>query len=177
MSTTKWTIDQAHSEVQFKVKHMMVSTVTGTFNAFEGSAETTNDDFTGASFTFEAKIDSINTRNEQRDGHLKSDDFFNAEAFPTLKFASTSFQKKGDDYVLVGDLTIRDHTHSVTLEVEYNGMAVDPYGQTKAGFELRGKISRKVFGLKWNGITEAGGVVVSDDVRLELNIQLTKQEA
>lgn len=175
MSKTKWTIDQAHSEVQFKVKHMMVSTVTGTFNAFEGSAESSSDDFAGASFQFEAQIDSINTRNEQRDGHLKSDDFFNAEAFPMLKFVSTSFEKEGDEYELVGDLTIRDNTKPVKLAVEYNGTAVDPYGQTKAGFELKGKISRKEFGLKWNGLTEAGGIVVSDEVRLELNIQLTKE--
>ena len=173
---TTWKIDPAHSEIQFKVKHMMVSTVTGNFEEFEGTIESTNENFEDSNITFTANIDSINTRNGQRDQHLKSDDFFNAEAFPQLTFTSKSFSKKSNgDYRLIGDLTIRDHTHEIELDVEYNGIAVDPYGQTKAGFEINGKINRKEFGLKWNALTEAGSVMVSEEVRLVMNIQLVKQ--
>lgn len=173
---TTWGIDTAHSEIQFKVKHMMVSTVTGTFNEFEGTIEAENEDFEGANIRFSADINSISTRNTQRDEHLKSDDFFNAAQFPKLSFASSSFKKISEgNYELIGDLTIRDNTKQVTLVVEYNGTVVDPYGQTKAGFEINGKINRKDFGLKWSAVTEAGGVVVSDEVRLLLNIQLVKQ--
>lgn len=172
---TKWTIDPAHSEIHFKVKHMMVSTVTGAFNEFEGEAETENDDFQGASISFAANIASISTNNAQRDEHLKSDDFFNAEQFPQMTFKSSAFTKESDgDYKLVGDLTIRDNTHEVSLDVEYNGTVVDPYGQTKAGFEITGVINRKDFGLQWGAVTEAGSVVVSDKVKLALNIQLLK---
>ena len=174
---TTWKIDTAHSEIHFKVKHMMVSTVTGSFDEFDATVVTDGDqNFEGAQIKFSAKTSSVNTRNEQRDEHLKSDDFFNAQQYPEIKFISTSFKKLSDnEYVLKGDLTIRDHTQPVTLEVEYNGTAVDPYGQTKAGFEISGKVSRKDFGLKWNAVTEAGGVVVSDQVRLDLNVQLIKQ--
>ena len=173
---TKWAIDPAHSEIHFKVKHMMVSTVTGSFTGFEGTVESSGDDFEGAQIAFSADTASINTHNEQRDAHLRSDDFFNAEAYPKLSFRSTAFTRKADgDYELRGDLSIREHTHEVVLGVEFNGVAVDPYGQTKAGFELSGKINRKDFGLKWGAITEAGSVVVSDEVRLVLNVQLTRQ--
>ncbi len=173
---TKWAIDPTHSEIHFKVKHMMVSTVTGAFNEFEGNLKAGEAGFDGASIEFSANIDSISTNNAQRDEHLKSDDFFNAAAFPTLSFQSTSFTKINEGaYELIGDMTIRDHTQSVKLAVEYNGTVVDPYGQTKAGFEITGKINRKDFGLKWSAITEAGGVVVSDEVRLVLNVQLIQQ--
>ena len=175
MVRTTWAIDPAHSEIHFKVKHMMVSTVTGAFNDFEGSLTTESEDFENAEITFSAGTNSIDTRNKQRDEHLKSDDFFNAAQFPKLTFQSKSFTKKSNgDYRLTGDLTIRDHTHEVELNVEYNGTAVDPYGQTKAGFEISGKINRKDFGLKWNALTEAGGVMVSEEVRLALNVQLVK---
>ncbi|MAY82741.1 MAG: hypothetical protein CMP59_01270 [Flavobacteriales bacterium] len=176
MENQKWNIDDTHSEIIFKVKHMMVSNVSGAFEKFEGTAESNDDDFSNAKFTFKANIDSINTRNADRDAHLKSDDFFNAESYPQLKFESTSFEKDGDDYKLKGDLTIRDVTKEVELDVEFNGVAVDPYGQTKAGFELSGKINRKDFGLKWSAVTEAGSIVVSDEVKLSLNVQLVKQE-
>ncbi len=172
---TTWAIDTAHSEIHFKVKHMMVSTVTGAFTSFEGSVESEDEDFEGADIRFSADVDSISTNNEQRDAHLKSDDFFNAAQFPKLTFQSTSFTKKSNgNYLLIGDMTIRDITKRVELDVEYNGTATDPYGNTKAGFEINGKISRKEFGLKWNAVTEAGGVVVSDEVRLVLNVQLTR---
>ena len=170
---TKWGIDNAHSEILFKVKHMMVSTVTGAFNDFSGELESERDDFEGASISFSANVNSIDTNNAQRDEHLKSDDFFNASAFPALTFKSDSFERTGDDtFKLKGILTIRDISREVVLNTTYNGTITDPYGQTKAGFEISGKISRKAFGLKWNAVTEAGGIVVADEVKLDLNIQL-----
>ncbi|MBA4851662.1 YceI family protein [Emticicia sp. BO119] len=172
----KWTIDASHSEVQFKVKHLMISTVTGTFGSYEGSVETTNDnDFEGATVNFSADIDSISTGQEQRDGHLKSADFFDAANFPKLTFASTSFEKTGDDtYTVNGDLTIRGTTKPVKLIAEFGGIMTDFYGQTKAGFDIQGKINRQDFGLAWSAVTEAGGIVVSDDVKLVMNIQVVK---
>lgn len=171
-----WAIDPTHSEVQFKVKHLVISTVTGSFGVYEGQVETVGDDFTDAKIEFSADISSISTGMEQRDGHLKSADFFDAENFPKLTFVSSSMKKTGDDtYTLIGDLTIRGTTKPVTLKVEHGGQMQDFYGQTKAGFELVGTIKRKEFGLTWDGVTEAGGVVVSDDVKLVMNIQLTKQ--
>jgi polyisoprenoid-binding protein YceI len=175
-ATTKWAIDPSHSEITFKVKHLVVATVTGKFTSFEGSLEAASENFSDANINFTADIASIDTGNADRDGHLKSDDFFNAEAFPKLTFKSTSFTKINDtDYKLVGDITLRDVTKSIELTAEYGGTMVDPWGNTKAGFELNGKISRKEFGLKWDVITEAGGAVVSDEVKLNLNIELHKQ--
>lgn len=176
MATTSWVIDPTHSEVQFKVKHLVISTVTGSFKSFEGSLQTEGDSFDGASIQFTADVNSIDTNMEQRDGHLKSADFFDAENFPTLSFVSTSFVQKGnEDFTLTGDLTLRGVTKSVTLAVSYGGQMVDFYGNTKAGFELNGKINRKDFGLNWGAVTEAGGVVVSDEVKLHFNIQVAKQ--
>lgn len=175
MSTTKWIIDPTHSEVSFKVKHLVISTVTGYFRSFEGSAESTSDDFEGATVNFSAAIDSIDTNQSDRDNHLKSADFFDAANHPNLTFAG-KVAKTGDEYKLVGDLTIRGNKKEATLDVDFGGVAGDPYGQTKAGFEIEGKISRKEFGLTWSAVTEAGSVVVSDQVRLILNVQLVKQE-
>lgn len=174
--TTLWTIDPAHSEIQFKVRHLMVSNVTGKFNSFEGTAETTGDSFDNAKLSFSADIDSISTGAEQRDGHLKSADFFDAANHPKLTFVSTSVKKTGDDtYDITGDLTIRGTTKSVVLKAEEGGQMVDFYGNTKAGFEINGTIKRKEFGLSWDAVTEAGGVVVSDDVKLVLNVQVGHQ--
>lgn len=170
---TNWKIDPAHSEVSFKVKHMMISTVTGHFDIFEGSAKTNGDDFTHAEIEFKADVDSINTKNKDRDTHLKSDDFFNVEKHPEIKFVSKSY----DGSKMVGDLTIRDVTKEVTLDVDFNGVAVDPYGQTKAGFEMRGQVNRKDFNLTWSAVTEAGSVVVSDKVKLVADVQFIKEEA
>lgn len=176
MATQTWTIDPLHSEVQFKVKHLMVSTVTGLFSQYEGQLETEGDDFADAKISFSADVASISTGNEQRDGHLKSADFFDAETYPKLSFVSTGMTKTGDDtYNLAGDLTLHGVTKPVTLKVEYGGQMQDFYGQTKAGFEVTGTIKRKEFGLTWDGVTEAGGVVVSDEVKLVFNIQVTKQ--
>lgn len=171
MKNTKWSIDNAHSDVAFKVRHMMISTVTGHFEDFDATVKTDGDSFENASIEFSAKTDSINTKNKDRDNHLKSDDFFNAEKFPEMKFISKSF----DGEKLVGDLTIRDVTKEVTLNAEFNGIAVDPYGQTKAGFEIAGEINRKEFDLTWSAVTEAGSIVVSDKVRLVIDAQFTKQ--
>ncbi len=174
MATYK--IDPVHSEITFKVRHLMITNVTGSFGKFDATLDSDTADFTDAKVTFEADVNSISTNNEQRDGHLKSDDFFSADKFPALKFASTSIEKKNDeDYVLNGNLTIRDVTKPVSLKVTYGGTTVDPYGQTKAGFEVEGKINRKEFGLVWNGVTETGGIVVSDDVRLNIQAQMVKQ--
>jgi polyisoprenoid-binding protein YceI len=172
---TKWAIDAAHSEITFKVKHLVISTVTGKFKEFDASIETDNEDFDGAKITFETVINSIDTGNDDRDNHLKSNDFFNAAEYPKMTFESTSFKKVGDgEYKLVGDLTIRGNTKTVELDAEYGGTVVDPYGNTKAGFDVTGKINRKEFGLTWSAVTEAGSVVVSDEVKLNLNVQFTK---
>ena len=168
---TNWAIDNAHSEVAFKVKHMMISTVTGHFGDFTATAKTNGDNFSNAVVEFSAKTASLDTKNKDRDAHLQSDDFFNAEKYPELKFVSKSF----DGEKLVGDLTIRDVTKEVILNAEFNGIAVDPYGQTKAGFEITGEVSRKDFNLTWNAVTEAGSIVVSDKVRLIADIQFIKQ--
>jgi polyisoprenoid-binding protein YceI len=174
MATYK--IDSAHSEITFKVKHLMISNVAGSFNKFDAVLEAEKDDFSDAKITFEADIDSISTNNEQRDGHLKSDDFFAADKFPKLSFSSNSFTKVNEeDYKLVGELTIRDITKTVELAVEYGGTMTDPYGQVKAGFEISGKINRKDFGLVWSATTEAGGIVVSDEVKLHFSLQMIKQ--
>lgn len=173
---TTWAIDPTHTEVQFKVKHLVISTVTGYFREFEGSLEAAGDSFEGASIRFSAKTGSVDTNNSQRDEHLRSDDFFNASAYPELTFQSDSFKSTGDNrFELTGDLTIRDVTKQVTLQAEYNGTMVDPWGNTKAGFEINGVINRKAFGLRWSAVTEAGGAVVSDEVRLHINVELAKQ--
>jgi polyisoprenoid-binding protein YceI len=172
MSTkTKWVIDPTHSEIGFKVKHMMISTVSGQFEKFDATAETDGDDFATAVVEATVDIDSINTKVKDRDAHLKSDDFFNAAESPKITFKSTKF----DGEKLTGNLTIRDITKEVTLDVEFNGIVTDPYGQTKAGFEITGEISRKEFGLKWNAVTEAGSIVVSDKVKLVIGAQFVKQ--
>lgn len=173
---TAWQIDPTHSEIQFKVKHLVISTVTGNFTDFEGSIETEGDDFSTAEITFSAKTASVNTNNEQRDGHLQSEEFFNSAEYPNMTFKSTSVKPEGgDNYAILGDLTIKDKTKPVELKAEHGGYMTDFYGNYKAGFEVTGKINRKDFGLEWSGITEAGGIVVSDEVKLVFNIQIAKQ--
>ena len=176
-TATKWAVDPMHSEVQFKVKHLVISTVSGFFKSFEGSMETTGDDFDDAEISFALDIDSVDTNQSQRDGHLKSPEFFDAEQFPKITFKSTSFKKTGDEtYKLTGDLTIKGITKPVTLDAEFGGSADDFYGNTKAGFEVTGKINRKEFGLTWNGVTDAGSIVLGEDIKLLINIQLAKQK-
>jgi len=175
-SATKWVIDPMHSEVQFKVKHLVISTVTGFFKDFEGAMETENDDFEDAEISFALNIDSIDTNQSQRDAHLKSAEFFDAEKYPKITFESTSFKKTGDDeFELVGDLTIKGITKPVKLVAEYGGSTQDFYGNTKAGFEVTGKINRKDFGLTYDPVTEAGSIVVGEEIKLIINVQFAKQ--
>lgn len=172
---TKWALDPTHSEVHFKVKHLVISTVTGSFKAFDGSFEAENDDFSNSHIDFSLDVSSIDTNQGQRDTHLKSPEFFDAEKYPKMTFSSTSFTKDGDDYDLQGHLTIKDLTKPVTLNVEFGGTATDFYGNEKAGFEITGKISRKEFGLTWDAVTEAGAIVVGDEIKLNINVQFAKQ--
>lgn len=170
----KWKIDNTHSQIQFKVKHLMITTVTGSFNEYESEIESNSNTFENAVVTFSANTNSINTGNIQRDEHLKSDDFFNSEEYPKITFVSTSIVKKDNqNWLLNGDLTIRNVTRSVSLPVEFGGTMTDPWGNVKVGFNVNGKINRKDYDLKWSLVTEAGGVVVSDDVKFEIEAQYT----
>jgi polyisoprenoid-binding protein YceI len=174
---TKWVLDPMHSEVQFKIKHLVISTVSGFFKNFEGQLETENDDFTDAKIDFSLDINSIDTNQSQRDEHLKSAEFFDAEKYPKLSFKSITFINNGNgEYALVGNLTIKDATRQVTLTVEFGGATADFYGNTKAGFEITGKINRKEFGLTYDGITEAGAIVLGEDIKLLINVQFAKQQ-
>jgi polyisoprenoid-binding protein YceI len=171
-----WQIDPSHSEIGFKVKHLVISTVSGKFSSFEGSLVAEKEDFGDAQISFSAVIDSISTGSEQRDGHLKSADFFDAAAHPTLNFVSTALVPKGgNEFTLEGNLTIRGTAKPVRLAVEFGGTQADFYGNTVAGFELTGKINRQDFGLTWSAVTEAGGIVVSDEVKLHMNVELHKK--
>ena len=178
MATKNWVIDPSHSEVQFKIKHLMITNVTGSFNIFQASVKTEDEDFMKAAVSFEADVDSVSTGSEQRDAHLKSAEFFDAEKYPKLTFVATKFENVDNDgsYELYGDFTIRDVTKNIKLDVEFGGIVKDAYGNIKAGFSINGKISRKDFGLTWNAVTEAGGVVASDEVRLVCEIQLIEQQ-
>lgn len=169
-----WSIDPTHSEVQFKVRHLVISTVTGYFRKFSGSLTPNGEDFDGGKVQFSLDVDSIDTNVADRDGHLKSEDFFNAASFPQITFEGALTKTAENQFKLAGPLTIRDNTHHVELDAELGGIMVDPYGNTKAGFEVNGKISRKAFGLTWNATTEAGGVVVGDEVKLHFNVQVVK---
>lgn len=172
---TKWKLDTTHSELQFKVKHLVISTVTGSFKSFNVDVHTEGNDFSTAEIKLTADTASIDTGNDQRDGHLKSDDFFNAANFPHLTFESTSIKKvDAENFILSGNLTIRNITKQVDLNVVLGGVAVDPYGQTKAGFEIEGKVNRKEFGLKWDAVTEAGSIVVADTVKIVGNVQVIR---
>lgn len=173
---TRWNIDKAHSEVQFKVKHLVISTVTGQFNEFDAGLETYGENLDNARAWFSAEVNSISTRNTDRDDHLKSADFFDSENYPQIKFESTGFRRKDNTtYTMTGNLTIRGITKEITLTVDYGGTMVDPYGNTKAGFEISGILNRQEYGLKWSAVTEAGGLVVADEIKLAMNIQMTKK--
>ncbi len=174
MST--YILDPMHSEVTFKVKHLMITNVTGSFQNFSATMTASSEDFSDAAINFEAAIDSIATGNEQRDTHLKSEEFFDATAFPTMRFVSTALvQKSGSNYSLTGNLTLKGITKPVSLDVDFGGTMTDFYGQFKAGFEISGTINRSEFGLTWSAVTEAGGVVVSDEVKLHMAVQMIKQ--
>jgi len=176
MTAVKWKVDPAHSEIQFKVKHLMITTVTGYFKKFDLNVETASeDDFNSTTkIEFTADIESIDTNNEQRDAHLKSADFFDASTHGQIRFVGKRYEGDEDEAKLTGDLTIRGVTKPITLNVSFGGIVKDPYGQTKAGFEVTGKISRKEFGLVWNAVTEAGQVVVGDEIKILAEIQLIR---
>ncbi|MBK9319442.1 MAG: YceI family protein [Bacteroidetes bacterium] len=172
---TTWNIDASHTNVKFTVTHLVISEVEGSFRAFDGKVTSTSPDFNNANIEFTVDVKSIDTDNEDRDKHLKSDDFFNAEKFPQMVFKSTSFKKtEGKNYVLTGDLTIRDVTKKVTFDVTYGGTVKDPWGNTKAGFKAKSKINRKDYKLMWGAVTEAGGMVVSDEVEIAINLELSQ---
>ena len=175
MATTKWTIDSTHSEIGFKVKHMMFTNVSGKFDSYEGVIETEENDFSTAKVSFSAAINSINTSNSDRDNHLKSGDFFDAENFPNLTFVSSSFSKVNEhSYELIGTLTIKGTSKEVKLPVEFSGLMQDPWGNTKVGLNIEGKINRKDWGLNWNAALETGGVLVGEEVKLIIELQLVK---
>jgi polyisoprenoid-binding protein YceI len=168
-------IDPSHSEVSFKVKHLMISTVTGQFGAFDAEMAAEQADFSDAKINFNAEINSISTNNSQRDEHLKSADFFDAAAHPKLEFTSTAFRKTDDNnYQLEGNLSLHGIVKPIVFEVEYAGQMTDSYGNEKHGFEINGKINRKDYDLNWSAVTEAGGIVVSDEVKIAVNAQFVK---
>ncbi|HEV2640745.1 MAG TPA: YceI family protein [Actinocrinis sp.] len=171
-----WTIDPAHSEIGFTVRHMMVSKVRGQFGTFEGTIVTAEDP-KDSSATAVIDLGSITTNNEQRDGHLRSADFFDSDSNPKMTFQSTSVRASGDHFVAVGDLTIRGITKSVELQVELNGFSPDPYGGTRAGLTATGQINRSDYGVTWNAAIEGGGVVVSEKVQLVLEIEAVLDKA
>ena len=172
---TKWNVDVAHSNVKFTVVHLVISEVEGAFNTFNGSMTSTKPDFAESTIEFTVDVNSINTNNEMRDTHLKSDDFFNAEKYPKMKFKSTSFKKvSGNKYLLIGNLTLRDVTKSVKFNVTYGGTAKDGYGNTKAGFKASTVINRFDYGLKWNALTEAGGATVGKNVTIDLRLEFAQ---
>jgi polyisoprenoid-binding protein YceI len=173
----QWIIDPVHSEVKFKVKHLVIATVTGQFKTVSGTVEANKEDFSDARIAFEADVNSISTNNEQRDGHLKSPDFFDAASFPVLSFVSTSISPKGNGgFLMKGDMTIRGTKKSIALDVTYNG-TVKGFDGDVAGFEISGKLNRQEFGLRWNAMTETGGVVVSDEVKLDIAVELKRAQA
>ncbi|SEL70617.1 Polyisoprenoid-binding protein YceI [Chitinophaga rupis] len=177
MAVSKWVLDPAHSSIGFKIKHLMISSVSGHFTKFSLEAETEEEDFTTAKAVFTADTASVSTGNDDRDRHLRSPEFFDDHAFPKITFVPKKFESVDNDgsYNVTGDLTIRDVTKSITVGVEFGGVVKDPWGNTKAGFTVSGKINRKDFGLNWSAVTEAGGLVVGDDVRIHCEIELVKQ--
>lgn len=168
-----WTIDPSHTNVGFTVRHLMVSKVRGSFSAVEG-AIVIADDPARSSVEAVVQMDSIDTRDEQRDGHLRSNDFFDIANHPTMTFRSTGIRADGDDYVLVGELTIKGVTKTVEFEVEFGGVSQDPWGGTRVGFEAEAEINRKDFGMEWNAALETGGVLVGEKVKITLDVEAVK---
>ena len=174
MATYK--IDPYHSDISFKVKHMMISTVNGCFQKFDATMESSTEDFSDAKITFECDVDSVYTNISDRDSHLKSPDFFAADDFPKITYTSTSVEKDGDDYIVTGDLTIRGITKPIVLDGSYNGNDVDMYGNTKHGFELSGKVNRADYGLTFNALSGKGNAMVGDEIKLIISIQMLEQK-
>ncbi len=176
MATTQWALDPTHSEVTFKVRHMMISNVSGSIGKFDCTVETEGDNLETAKIHFTAETNSLTTNNEQRDAHLMSADFFDAANHPQIKFEGTRMEKLDDqEYKLHGNLTIRGITKAITLDVEHGGTIKDPYGLIRCGFAIEGRINRKDFGLQWHAVTEAGGLVVADDIKIQAHAEFTKK--
>jgi polyisoprenoid-binding protein YceI len=176
MAKSIWAIDPTHSEIGFKVKHMMFTNVSGKFNAFKATIENEDNHFETSKISFSAETASVDTNNADRDGHLRSAEFFESDTYPKLSFISSSITKLSDNnYEIVGDLTIKGVTKSIVLAAEYSGLMTDPWGNTKAGLSVSGKINRKDFDLTWNAALETGGVLVGEEVKLVSEIQLIKQ--
>jgi polyisoprenoid-binding protein YceI len=176
LTRTKWSLDTSHSHIGFTVKHLMVTNVRGVFNEYAGSIYTSGEDFPGAEINLSITTASVSTGDGRRDTHLKSPDFFDAENFKEINFKGTSLEKtNGREYILHGDLRIKDVTKRIKLDVGFNGIIKDPWGAKRAAFEVTGKISRKDFGLTWNTVLETGGVMVGDEVTIKCEIQLIQQ--
>lgn len=176
MATTKWVLDLSHSELGFKIKHLMISNVTGKFTKFDVTAETEDNDFSNAKVVATVDVASINTNNEQRDEHLRNADFFETGSHPDMKFESTKVEKVDDEtFTLYGDLTIKSTTKPVKLTIEHSGIATDPWGNVKAGFSISGKINRKDWGINYNAALETGGVMLGEELKLQGEVQLVKQ--
>ena len=176
MTTTKWVLDPSHSQIQFKIRHLMVSYVTGSFTQFDAFVETHGDDFATAKVKFTADVNSISTNNEQRDEHLKNNDFFDAENYPVLGFESTGLKKVSDDeFEVHGILTMRGFSKEIVLLAEYGGIMTDPWGNSRTGFSISGKINRKDFGVSFGMVSETGGVLLGDDVKISANVEFIKE--
>ncbi len=172
MATKKWVLDASHSDIQFKVKHLMITTVTGSFNTFSASVETEDDDISTAKIQFNADVNSISTNNAQRDAHLKNSDFFDADVHPKLTFTSSKLEKAdGDDYKLYGSLTMRGVSKPVTLNVEFGGIITDPWGNTRAGYTVSGKVDRTAFGVSFGAVSDTGAIMLGHDVSIIANVQ------
>ena len=177
MTNTKWALDPVHSSVDFSIKHMMIANVKGTFNKFDAVVEANPQDLTTANIQFTVDLASIDTRNADRDNHLRSGDFFDVENHPSMTFQSTKIVNKGDgEYDVTGDLIIRGVTKAETFEVNFEGSGKDPWGNEKVGFTVEGSIKRSDFGLTWNSALETGGVLVGDKVKITLDVQAAKAE-
>lgn len=175
MTISNWTLDQSHSGITFSVRHMMITNVRGSFNQFDATVSADASNFASADATITIEVNSINTKDEGRDGHLKSPDFFNAEQFPQIIFKKTSLESKGgDDYKLTGDITIAGVTKSITLNTEIAGPAKDPWGNEKLGVTADGVINRSEFGLTWNAALETGGLLVGDAIKIHIELEFAK---
>ncbi|WP_223595537.1 YceI family protein [Neobacillus bataviensis] len=175
MTKSKWALDAAHSSVDFSVRHMMIANVKGSFNSFNATIEADPTDLTTASIEFAIETSSVDTRNQDRDGHLVSADFFDAPNHPNMTFKATNIEKTDDgEYNVTGDLTLRGVTKQETFAVTFEGTGKDPWGNEKAGFSATGSINRSDYGLVWNAALETGGVLVGDKVKINLQIQAAK---
>lgn len=176
MATTKWTLDPAHSDLGFKIKHLMIANISGSFKTFQAVAKTEDEDFSTAEINVTVDMSSISTNNDQRDLHLRASDFFDVEKHPELKFRSTKMEKvAGDDFVLYGELTLKGVTKPVKFDVEYSGVTKDPWGGQRAGFTLTGKIKRSDWGVNFNSVLETGGLALGEEVKINAEIQMVKQ--